>query len=1248
MNKIILMHFANNLSSRYKKLCFLSILFLGTEFVSGQTIFVNDNSRTGDIFTTAVGNDNNAGTAASPYLTLSKAISMASAGATIRVDVGSYSGSFTINKNVTLQGANFGTLGYGTRTSETIILSSKVTCSGSAAIVIDGFHFNQLGNTNGGTLFVNNTPVTIQNCRIERNASSSGITPMGIEVVNSTAIIRIQRNFFTGNRSFGYSSIHRTWNTGIWCNGGTNVTISDNRFFGTRTAINLDNPSVGVGISNNDFQENGTGLAIGGSTASSITYTMTGNTFAVISGTTTFNLANVATAFRLNVTNNTFGSTLAANMTITQCFSLESTIAHKNSTSTKNGMVIYQTGKLYRTSTTTLANNILYAGNNNTIYVAAGTISETVNINKPLKLFGNNFDINPNTTNWSLSTARLTETVINGNGGITISANDVEVNGFRVANATATAGMIGIGNANAPNYAGVIIRNNIITNNTNVRAIYFATASGTSCTGIQVNNNRIESNTITSPRSGIELQAASGASVSNNFVSGSSDHGILINGFGVHTITNNRVDICRITGIGVQASFSNNQEVSISNNTISACQAGIALLAPTSSFDGIKFNITGNNITSNLERLDVNNGAIVIRSVRSGDGSSTNLIQQNQITFSATANIGSSKYGTITGSPATAAYGIWISGNTGALTINANTLNGGNVNGLGVTFAGLDMAALLVNVNTSIPYTSGSQNVSFAGSLVFSNNDCRNFTNGISVVNTVANSQGDVPTGSSMTMNNNFLVARTSGKSILYGASGTALAATCNWYGFSNNLDVLGTLTGNITYSPFLVNGTDNNGSTSGFEPLVGACSGYSIVEPTLAASNLVVTAVGQFSLGFRFNKGNGTNRVVLGKRGAVVSANPVNNSSYTGNSVFGSGSAFSDSSFAVYVGSDSNVTVTGLLPGNTYHFKVFEFNADGAALLYLTNLNFAISISTLPPDADNDGVPNADDQFPDNPNMAFVSSYPAASYATLMFEDLWPAIGDYDFNDLVLSYRYEMVTNSQNQLVELNYTFITRAIGGALRNGFAFQLDGIAPNKITSVNGSKASGAPWIALNANGTEAGQNTNANFIVFDDAYKLLPTFGGYSFVNVSPGAPSSGSDTINLSVKFLVNGQAPEGGVFDFADWSPTRFNPYIIVGQNRANEIHLKDKLPSSKANLSLFGTMADASNPATGKYYRSKNNLPWAIEISNWIPYPQEKTDISEAYLHFIEWVESSGSSFPLWYTNADGYRNSGKLWNP
>lgn len=67
--------------------------------------YVNDNNTGDDLYTTAVGNDANAGTPAAPFLTIQKALSVANAGDTIYVDGGVYQTQVDINKSITIIGA---------------------------------------------------------------------------------------------------------------------------------------------------------------------------------------------------------------------------------------------------------------------------------------------------------------------------------------------------------------------------------------------------------------------------------------------------------------------------------------------------------------------------------------------------------------------------------------------------------------------------------------------------------------------------------------------------------------------------------------------------------------------------------------------------------------------------------------------------------------------------------------------------------------------------------------------------------------------------------------------------------------------------------------------------------------------------------------------------------------------------------------------------------------------------------------
>ncbi|MFY8019628.1 MAG: LruC domain-containing protein, partial [Bacteroidia bacterium] len=68
-------------------------------------------------------------------------------------------------------------------------------------------------------------------------------------------------------------------------------------------------------------------------------------------------------------------------------------------------------------------------------------------------------------------------------------------------------------------------------------------------------------------------------------------------------------------------------------------------------------------------------------------------------------------------------------------------------------------------------------------------------------------------------------------------------------------------------------------------------------------------------------------------------------------------------------------------------------------------------------PDTDGDGVIDASDCYPSDPNKAFCNNVPTG---TLAFEDQWPFTGDYDMNDVVVTYNYNVITNASNNVVRV------------------------------------------------------------------------------------------------------------------------------------------------------------------------------------------------------------------------------------
>jgi LruC domain-containing protein len=300
------------------------------------------------------------------------------------------------------------------------------------------------------------------------------------------------------------------------------------------------------------------------------------------------------------------------------------------------------------------------------------------------------------------------------------------------------------------------------------------------------------------------------------------------------------------------------------------------------------------------------------------------------------------------------------------------------------------------------------------------------------------------------------------------------------------------------------------------------------------------------------------------------------------------------------------------------------------------TSVNFDNIVVTGPvTDADGDGVSDDDDDYPTDASRAFNIYYPNAStMGSFAFEDNWPGKGDYDFNDLVVDYQYKQVVNSSNELVDLQADFKFKASGATFLNGFGFQM-GLEPTDIGSVTGTSILNG-YINTLGNGSEAGQ-AKGTIIVTDNVFNQIPNPGGGIGTNTTLN--TTYVDPVTLTINLSTSSPV----ALSIAGTPP--YNPFIIVNADRGREVHLSDQEPTTLANTQYFGTEHDDSNIAAGKYYKTQNNLPWAIETPTPFDYPVEKAAIINAHLKFAAWAESGGDTYTDWYQNLTGYRNSGNI---
>ncbi|MCF8254103.1 MAG: LruC domain-containing protein [Bacteroidia bacterium] len=275
-------------------------------------------------------------------------------------------------------------------------------------------------------------------------------------------------------------------------------------------------------------------------------------------------------------------------------------------------------------------------------------------------------------------------------------------------------------------------------------------------------------------------------------------------------------------------------------------------------------------------------------------------------------------------------------------------------------------------------------------------------------------------------------------------------------------------------------------------------------------------------------------------------------------------------------------------------------------------------------PDTDGDGANDNIDEYPSDPDLAFNNFYPnEKGTATVAFEDLWPSKGDYDLNDLVMDFRHNIITNSNNEVIKFEGYYRLRASGGAQNIAFCMGIP-LAPDIVEKLTGATL-------------EEG-HSNLVFQLFENNKNELK---GWNTV-----MSQAKVDYAEYNVSFSVN-KGPSLKEFG----SVSAFDPFIWMNskeKGRGYEIHVPGNAPTKYADTKLFGYANDATDIGKEKYYLTANNLPWAIVIPSTYDYCvelsllglKENPDITQAHLHFAQWAQSGGEIYSDWYENFKGYR--------
>lgn len=240
--------------------------------------------------------------------------------------------------------------------------------------------------------------------------------------------------------------------------------------------------------------------------------------------------------------------------------------------------------------------------------------------------------------------------------------------------------------------------------------------------------------------------------------------------------------------------------------------------------------------------------------------------------------------------------------------------------------------------------------------------------------------------------------------------------------------------------------------------------------------------------------------------------------------------------------------------------------------------------------------------------------------FGTLLFEDMYPAKGDYDMNDFVAGYYiapFYSVGIKKTYYEGTDLQLQIRAIGGSHPYRLCVELSSLLTSDIVDATGTYyttsttnpditlellSSGNQPVVFAINGTEKLKEGNF-FNTEEPTSKQLPT--------------------VTLSI--LRNLYNHLEFVMRYNGLSKSENYNFFLQNKHSKQEIHLKG-----------YSTTSLASN--NDQLFATPDNFVWGIKVPTLIAHPLERTDISKAYPRFTQWVTSGGTAETDWYTTCVG----------
>ena len=241
------------------------------------------------------------------------------------------------------------------------------------------------------------------------------------------------------------------------------------------------------------------------------------------------------------------------------------------------------------------------------------------------------------------------------------------------------------------------------------------------------------------------------------------------------------------------------------------------------------------------------------------------------------------------------------------------------------------------------------------------------------------------------------------------------------------------------------------------------------------------------------------------------------------------------------------------------------------------------------------------------DPNEATLQNY---SYA---FEDNYPDMGDYDFNDVVFDVTSYNLLNSKNQLEGIKYTLTLSAVGATKTLGAALRFVGIDANLIGSVTFEGDHAANFQnTIKSSMFNTDESNELIYPIFGDAHMALTD--SKSRILYNTGIATVPTRSVDLIVRFKT-AQSTVPITKDNLDLFIAYGNKPI--GRTEIHLLEFRNK-PTS------YARSYDIENEAAANY-------TWAISVP-YFNYPIEYVKITKAFSKFKDWATDRTSNLD-WY---------------